>query len=141
MANSILNREYQDMLDINHKYDRVMCCSLTERSYDAFKVIVNLCARSITNYDKLKSQPFLTYTFGITRHADDKLLHPQWFSAADIEYYGDERFAGTTLCKLVRMGLLKVKTAGKNNEYIIPDDLFTTNFPSLGLYQPINTDF
>lgn len=133
MKTNILHEQYRDVLGINPGYEYTLCNGLTDAGYKAMEVIINLCANAIVNYDKIRAQKWHEYTFGVSRHKDGK-IHMMSFTTKNIEYYGGIRVAGATMKKLVNQGLLVEK-------YKLPDDFFTTNDLSIGLYNPIDTNF
>ena len=142
MANNFIDSSYSDMLGINPKYEAIINTSLTEKGIVAYKAIVNKCAHSILHYDEIRARGFAGgYSFGVSRHRDDKLLHPMSFDTNTIEYHCGVKVAGATMSKLVRLGLLKITSKGHTTQYALPDDFFTTNDLSIGLYQPVNTSF
>lgn len=140
---AILYKEYQDILGINPKY-RTAISSLNEKQLEAYSAIVNRCAHSILHLhqEAIHARSFEgSYTFGVMRHRSDKLLHPMSFNTRQIEFYCGIKVAGATMSKLVRLGLLKITSKGTTTQYALPDDFFTTNDLSIGLYQPVETSF
>lgn len=133
MKTNILHEQYRDVLGINPVYEHILCNGLTDAGYRAMELIINQCANAIVNYDKIRAQKWHSYTFGVSRHKDGK-IHMMPFTTSNIEFYCGVRVAGATMKKLVNQGLL----VGK---YKLPDDFFTTNDLSIGLYNPIDTNF
>ena len=142
MVNNFIDSSYSDVLGINPKYNAIIETSLTEKGFVAYKAIVNRCAHSLLHYEEIRARGFAgSYTFGVMRWRDDGLLHPMSFNTSQIDYYCGVKVAGATMSKLVRMGLLKITSKGTTTQYALPDDFFTTNDLSIGLYQPIDTSF
>lgn len=135
MKSNILHEQYRDVLGINPGYEFTLCNELTDAGFRAMELIINQCANAIINYDKIRAQKWHEYTFGVSRHKDGK-LHMMSFTTSNIEFYCGVRVAGATMKKLVNQGLL----VGKGS-YKLPDDFFTTNDLSIGLYRPIDTNF
>ena len=133
---AILNTEYQDVLGINPKYNKVIDSSLTLKGCEVFQAVVNKCAYNILHYDEIKARAWHEYTFGIRRNKAGEFA-PSPFTAHQIVCYCNVPAPGATMTKLISLGLLvKHSKTGGVCEYRIPYDLFTTNDLSIKFYNP-----
>ena len=129
MAETVLYKEYQNILSINPKYNNLINCSaITPKGRVVMRAIVNLCANSIINYDAIKNRGlFNQVTFGVGKNKDGKFDFMS-FNTSQINYYGGVSVSGATMSSLAHNGLLIKK--GKFDgvyQYELPEDFFETN--------------
>ena len=142
MAETVLYDEYKDILSINPKYNQLINCSATTpKGRVVMRVVVNLCANSIINYDVIKNRKFHQFTFGVMRNKDGK-FHFMPFDTSTINYYGGVSVSGATMNSLAYNGLLIKR--GKFNgvyQYELPEDFFETNDLRIKFEKSVSTDF
>ena len=142
MAETVLYDEYKDILSINPKYNQLINCSATTpKGRVVMRVVVNLCANSIINYDVIKNRKFHQFTFGVMKNKDGKFDYFP-FNANQIAYYGGVSVSGATMSSLAHNGLLIKR--GKFDgvyQYELPEDFFETNDLSIKFEKSVSTDF
>lgn len=130
MANEILFIDYRLSLSINPKYNNAID-ELKETPLTVYSSIINKIADELINYDRERaltpSRMYgMYYAFACKRNFDNEMYY-KTFSARDIKSHCHINVQGSTLSKLVKMGLLKRfgnAVDGHTYSYCIPDDFF-----------------